>query len=101
MLFEMLQVYKVFSYSINLIVHKVFITNVIILCQFPSLNKRLVIVILEGAIKTIFPDQDFTSVFLKLHSRSSRYSHQYEQWWSSFAGSHLGLKLIFLNFQDP
>jgi len=40
--------------------------------QFPTLNKRLVIVILEGAIKTIFPEQDFTSVFQKLHSRSSR-----------------------------
>ena len=69
MLFEMLQV---FSNNINFIINKVFITNIMILSQFPSLNKRLVIVILEGAIKTIFPDQDFTSVFLKLHSRSSR-----------------------------
>ena len=25
--------------------------------QFPSLNKRLVIVILEGVIKTVFPEQ--------------------------------------------
>ena len=82
MLFEMLQVNRVFSNIINFIIHKVFIyfiihkvfiTTIMILCQFPSLNKRLVIVILEGAIKTIFPDQDFTSVFLKLHSRSSRY----------------------------
>jgi len=40
--------------------------------QFPSLNKRLVIVILEGIIKTVFPEQDFNSIFLKLHSRSSR-----------------------------
>ena len=70
MLFEMLQVNGVFSYNINFIINKVF--NIMILSQFPSLNKRLVIVILEGAIKTIFPDQDFTSVFLKLHSRSSR-----------------------------
>ena len=42
--------------------------------QFPSLNKRLVIVILEGVIKTVFPEQDFNSIFLKLHSRSSRYA---------------------------
>ena len=42
--------------------------------QFPSLNKRLVIVILEGVIKTVFPEQDFNSIFLKLHSRSSRYT---------------------------
>jgi len=40
--------------------------------QYPALNKRLVIVILEGAIKTIFPDHLFDLVFQKLHSRSSR-----------------------------
>jgi sorting nexin-13 len=40
--------------------------------QHASLNKRLVIVILEGVIRTIFPDHDFSSVFQKLHSRSSR-----------------------------
>jgi len=40
--------------------------------QYPTLNKRLVIVILEGVICTVFPEQDFSSIFLKLHSRSSR-----------------------------
>ena len=40
--------------------------------QYPALNKRLVIAILEGAIKTIFPEHDFNLVFQKLHSRSSR-----------------------------
>eukprot|EP00092_Neocalanus_flemingeri_P008846 GFUD01009520.1.p1 GENE.GFUD01009520.1~~GFUD01009520.1.p1 ORF type:complete len:981 (+),score=238.89 GFUD01009520.1:139-3081(+) len=40
--------------------------------QFPALNRRLVIVILEGGIQTIFPDHDFNLVFNKLHSRSSR-----------------------------
>eukprot|EP00092_Neocalanus_flemingeri_P066160 GFUD01080570.1.p1 GENE.GFUD01080570.1~~GFUD01080570.1.p1 ORF type:complete len:213 (+),score=60.20 GFUD01080570.1:41-640(+) len=40
--------------------------------QYPALNRRLVIVILEGGIQTIFPDHDFNLVFQKLHSRSSR-----------------------------
>jgi len=40
--------------------------------QHPSLNKRLVIVILEGVIQEVFPEHDFASVFQKLHSRSSR-----------------------------
>ena len=40
--------------------------------QYPALNKRLVIAVLEGAIITIFPEHDFSLVFQKLHSRSSR-----------------------------
>ena len=32
--------------------------------QFPSLNKRLVIVILEGVIKTVFPEQVVTPIIV-------------------------------------
>ena len=40
--------------------------------QYQALNKRLVIIIIEGAIQTVFPDHHFDVVFKKLHSKSSR-----------------------------
>ena len=40
--------------------------------QHPVLNKRLGIVILEGILQTLFHEQDFRTIFQKLHSRSSR-----------------------------
>ena len=40
--------------------------------QYHALNKRLVIVILEGVIQTVFPQHHFDVVFKKLHSKSSR-----------------------------
>ena len=40
--------------------------------QHPVLNKRLGIVILEGILETLFHEQDFKTIFQKLHSRSSR-----------------------------
>ena len=42
------------------------------LLQYQALNKRLVIVILEGVIQTVFPQHHFDVVFKKLHSKSSR-----------------------------
>jgi len=40
--------------------------------QYHALNKRLVIVILEGIIITLFPEHKFKNIFKKLHSNSSR-----------------------------
>ena len=40
--------------------------------QYQSLNRRLVYVCLEGIIETLFPQNKFREVFLKLHSKSSR-----------------------------
>jgi len=40
--------------------------------QYPALNKRLIIAILEEALKTLFPEHNFPPVLQKLHSRSSR-----------------------------
>jgi len=40
--------------------------------QHSSLNKRLILVVLEGVIKIIFPSHDFENIFMRLHSRSAR-----------------------------
>jgi sorting nexin-13 len=40
--------------------------------QHQALNKRLLCVILEGLLLTMFPENKFDEVFRKLHSRSPR-----------------------------
>ena len=40
--------------------------------QHERLNKRLVYVIFEGMLETLFPDNKFDDVFRKIHSRSPR-----------------------------
>lgn len=40
--------------------------------QHPVLNRRLVYVLLEGYLVTMFPQHNLDSTFRKLHSRSSR-----------------------------
>jgi len=40
--------------------------------QHPVLNKRIGIVILEGVLELLFHEQDFKTIFQKLHSRSTR-----------------------------
>ncbi|KAK3588903.1 hypothetical protein CHS0354_007052 [Potamilus streckersoni] len=40
--------------------------------QHKSINKRLVYVILEGVIETLFPQNKFPELFCKLHSKSPR-----------------------------
>ena len=40
--------------------------------QYHALNKRLVILIFEGIIMTLFPEHKFEDIFKKLHSKSSR-----------------------------
>jgi len=40
--------------------------------QHPRLNRRLVYVVLEGLLETIFPENKFHDTFLKLHSQSPR-----------------------------
>lgn len=44
--------------------------------QHPVLNKRLAIVLLEGIIETLFHEQEFGTIFQKLHSRSSRVKNE-------------------------
>jgi sorting nexin-13 len=40
--------------------------------QYPALNKRLLLVVLEGVLDTIFSEHDLPNLYSKLHSRSSR-----------------------------
>ncbi|XP_064614649.1 sorting nexin-13-like [Liolophura sinensis] len=40
--------------------------------QHKALNKRLVYVLLEGMLETMFPDNKFKDIFRQLHSRSPR-----------------------------
>ncbi|CAB4057842.1 SNX13 [Lepeophtheirus salmonis] len=44
--------------------------------QHPILNKRLVFVAFEGILKTLFDEQNFSDLFYKLHSRSSRVKNE-------------------------
>ncbi|XP_055874295.1 sorting nexin-13-like isoform X2 [Biomphalaria glabrata] len=40
--------------------------------QHKTLNKRILYVVLEGVLVTLFPDNKFQAIFRKLHSRSKR-----------------------------
>eukprot|EP00088_Acartia_fossae_P061602 TRINITY_DN74053_c0_g1_i1.p1 TRINITY_DN74053_c0_g1~~TRINITY_DN74053_c0_g1_i1.p1 ORF type:complete len:172 (-),score=15.71 TRINITY_DN74053_c0_g1_i1:50-523(-) len=40
--------------------------------QYSTLNRRLVIVLLEGLLLILFPNHNFKEMFIKLHSRSER-----------------------------
>lgn len=40
--------------------------------QYKTLNKRILYVVLEGVLITLFPDNKFQDLFRKLHSRSTR-----------------------------
>ncbi|KAJ9575635.1 hypothetical protein L9F63_007496, partial [Diploptera punctata] len=42
------------------------------LFQHPVLNRRLLYVLLEGILETLFPNHNLNQIFRKLHSRSSR-----------------------------
>ncbi|KAG8224739.1 hypothetical protein J437_LFUL005308, partial [Ladona fulva] len=44
--------------------------------QYPSLNRRLCIVLVEGFLTNLFPERSLTRVFQKLHSRSIRKGKQ-------------------------
>lgn len=44
--------------------------------QHAKLNRRLVYVMLEGLLETIFPDNKFQETFRKLHSQSPRLKKQ-------------------------
>ena len=48
------------------------VISIYFLFQHPVLNKRLGIVILEGILELLFQEQDFKTIFQKLHSRSTR-----------------------------
>lgn len=41
------------------------------LFQKPILNRRLLYVLLEGILYTLFPDKDMNKLFIKLYSKSS------------------------------
>ena len=40
--------------------------------QHKNLNKRLLYVVLEGVLTTMFPDNKFQTLFRNLHSKSTR-----------------------------
>lgn len=42
------------------------------LFQRPVLNRRLLYVLLEGVLETLFPQHNLSQIFRKLHSRSGR-----------------------------
>ena len=42
------------------------------LFQHPVLNRRLLHVLLEGILETLFPQHNLPQIFRKLHSRSGR-----------------------------
>jgi hypothetical protein len=42
------------------------------LFQHPVLNRRLLYVLLEGILETLFPQHNLSQIFRKLHSRSGR-----------------------------
>lgn len=42
------------------------------LFQRPILNRRLLYVLLEGVLCTLFPEKDIFTLFKKLHSKSKR-----------------------------
>lgn len=42
------------------------------LFQRPVLNRRLLYVLLEGVLCTLFPEKDMLGIFQKLHSKSKR-----------------------------
>ena len=48
------------------------VTRVFDMFQYRSLNRRLVYVVLEGVIETLFPQNKFKELFRKLHSQSDR-----------------------------
>ena len=48
------------------------VTRIFNMFQHPTLNRRLVYVILEGMLVTLFSDNKFRDVFQQLHSRSPR-----------------------------
>lgn len=48
------------------------VTRVFDMFQYRSLNRRLIYVILEGIIETLFPKNKFKELFRKLHSQSAR-----------------------------
>lgn len=51
------------------------VTRVFDMFQYRSLNRRLVYVILEGVIETLFPQNEFKELFRKLHSQSERFKN--------------------------
>lgn len=48
------------------------VMRVFTMCQHKRLNKRLIYVILEGVIQTLFPQSQFDKRFRQIHQRSQR-----------------------------
>lgn len=46
------------------------------LFQRPILNQRLLYVLLEGILCTLFPDKDINKLFIKLYSKSNSTDHK-------------------------
>ena len=47
--------------------------------QHKNLNKRIVYVVLEGVLTTLFPENKFPALFRNLHSKSTRVQKVKEQ----------------------
>ncbi|XP_023933666.1 sorting nexin-13 [Lingula anatina] len=47
--------------------------------QYKALNRRLLYVIMEGMMETLFPDNKFRDIFLKIHSKSPRAASRLEE----------------------
>lgn len=47
--------------------------------QRPVLNRRLLYVLLEDILGTLFPEKNVSDIFLKLYSKSQRYQEEQKQ----------------------
>ena len=63
--------YKI-KYKVSFFLARIYYLVAFFLFQHPVLNKRLGIVIFEGIFELLFHEQDFKTIFQKLHSRSTR-----------------------------
>ena len=48
------------------------VLRIFAMCQHKRLNKRLIYVILEGVIQTLFPHSQFDKRFKQIHTKSQR-----------------------------
>lgn len=49
------------------------------LFQNPTLNRRLLYVLVEGVLCNLFPEKNMAEIFQKLHSKSSRFQDKQKE----------------------
>lgn len=47
--------------------------------QRPILNRRLLYILLEDILSTLFPEKNVSEIFVKLYSKSKRYQEKVKQ----------------------